>query len=199
MVRGSEDTHTLNDLLKQVSTIVIGPGLGRDAWAKKMFARVIGCKLPTIIDADALHWLSQNPARQPNAILTPHPGEAAKLLSCASLDIESDRLSAAMAINEQYQAVTVLKGAGTIICHDRQLRFCTGGNASLATGGSGDVLSGIIAGLVAQGIPLADAATCGVQIHARASELISSNGTRGIIASDLFSQLHPLVNPCHSA
>lgn len=199
MVVGSEDTHILNDLLQQVSTIIIGPGLGRDAWAKKMFARVIGCKLPTIIDADALYWLSQNPASHPNAILTPHPGEAAKLLSCASIDIESDRLSAAMAINEQYQGVTVLKGAGTIICHDRNLRFCTGGNVSLATGGSGDVLSGIIAGLVAQGVSLADAAICGVQIHAKASELISVDGTRGILASDLFSQLHTLVNPCHTS
>lgn len=199
MVTGSEDTHALNDLLKQATTIIIGPGLGRDAWAKKMFARVIGCKLPTIIDADALHWLSQNPGIHPHSILTPHSGEAAKLLSCAKIDIESDRLSAVLAINEQYQGVTVLKGAGTLICHDRQLRFCTGGNASLATGGTGDVLSGIIGGLVAQGIPLADAAACGVHIHAKASELISNQGTRGKLASDLFSQLHVLVNPCHAS
>lgn len=199
MVTGSNDTCMLNELLKKVTTIIIGPGLGRDDWAKKMFARVIGCQLPTIIDADALHWLSQNPGRHPNAVLTPHPGEAARLLSCASVDIESDRLSAAMAINEQYQGVTVLKGAGTIVCHNQQLHFCLGGNVSLASGGTGDVLSGIIAGLVAQGISLADAAICGVQIQAKASELSSTGGTRGILASDLFSHLHALVNPCHTS
>lgn len=199
MVIGSEDTHALNDLLKHVTTIIIGPGLGRDTWAKKMFARVIGSKIPMIMDADALHWLSQNPGKHPHSILTPHPGEAAKLLSCATDDIESDRINAALTINEQYQGITVLKGAGTLICNGQQLHFCTSGNESLATGGTGDILSGIIGGLVAQGIPLEEAATCGVHIHAQASEVVSSQGTRGILASDLFPAIYSLVNPCHES
>ena len=197
MVKGIRDERNLGPLLKKASVIVLGPGLGQDAWAQKIFARAIESDLPLIIDADALHLLNKNGGENDHWILTPHPGEAAKLLSCTAEDIESDRVSAISALHELFKGVTVLKGAGTLTCYEHYLGFCTRGNASLATGGSGDVLAGIIAGLVAQGISLFEATNCGVLLHAMAAESISTHGTRGILAEDLLPALYPLVNPCH--
>ena len=197
MTTGSNDIRVLNGLLKKATVVVLGPGLGQDSWAKKMFACAIETKLPIVIDADALHLLSRNAGRNDHWILTPHPGEAASLLSCSKEDIETDRISAALAMDEQYGGVSVLKGAGTISCHQQKLSFSTHGNASLATGGSGDVLTGIIAALIAQGASNIDAANCGVMIHALAAERSSTDGTRGILPTDLFPALYKLVNPCH--
>ena len=166
---------------------------------KKIFTRTMESDLPLIIDADALHFLSKSGGKNEHWILTPHPGEAAKLLSCTVDDIESDRASAISALHELYKGVTVLKGAGTLTCYEHYLGFCTRGNASLATGGSGDVLAGIIAGLVAQGISLFEATNCGVLLHSLAAESISTRGTRGILAQDLLPALYPLVNPCRKS
>ena len=194
MVKGIHEPGDLADLLKKVDVIVIGPGLGQDKWAQKIFARVIESKLPMVVDADALHLLSKNPSQCDHWILTPHPGEAAQLLACSKDDIQSHRFSSALAIQEQYAGITVLKGAGTLTCHEQQIGFCTSGNASLATGGTGDVLTGIIAGLIAQGASLIDATQCGVMLHGRAAELVSKNGQRGVLAEDLFPALYKLVN-----
>ena len=198
MVKGIRDARGLGPLLKKASVVAVGPGLGQDGWAQKIFARVLETKLPLIIDADALQLLSSNNSNNDHWILTPHPGEAAKLLSCSAEDVEADRVSAILALHEQYKGITVLKGAGTLTCYEQYLGFCTRGNASLATGGSGDVLTGIIAGLIAQGISLFEATNCAVLLHALASENVSTNGTRGILAEDLLPALYPLVNPCHA-
>lgn len=198
MVKGIRDARGLGPLLKKASVVAVGPGLGQDVWAQKIFARVLETKLPLIIDADALQLLSSNNSNNDHWILTPHPGEAAKLLSCSSADVEADRVSAILALHEQYKGITVLKGAGTLTCYEQYLGFCTRGNASLATGGTGDVLTGIIAGLIAQGISLFEATNCAVLLHALASENVSANGTRGILAEDLLPALYPLVNPCHA-
>ena len=194
MVKGIDAISDLTDLLKKADVIALGPGLGRDKWAQKLFARVIESRLPMVIDADALHLLSQNPSQCDHWILTPHPGEAAQLLASRKQDIQSQRLASALAIQKQYAGVTILKGAGTLVCHQQQIGFCTHGNASLATGGSGDVLTGIIAGLIAQGASLADASHCGVALHGRAAELVSQKGQRGVLAEDLFAALYTLVN-----
>lgn len=195
MTTGSNDTRVLNALLKNATSVVLGPGLGQDAWAKKMFACAIESKQPLVIDADALHLLSKNAARNTQWVLTPHPGEAASLLSCSKQDIETNRISAILAMDEQYGGVSVLKGAGTMVCKAQNIRFCTHGNASLATGGSGDVLTGIIAALIAQGASTIDAAKCGVMTHALAAEMSSEQGTRGVLPTDLFPALYKLVNP----
>lgn len=197
MVKGIRDARGLGPLLKKAGVVIVGPGLGQDTWAQKIFARVLESDLPLIIDADALQLLSNNGSNNDHWILTPHPGEAAKLLSCTAEDIEADRVSAILALHEQYKGITVLKGAGTLTCYEQYLGFCTRGNASLATGGTGDVLTGVIAGLIAQGISLFEATNCGVLLHALAGEAVSENGTRGILAEDLLPALYSLVNPCH--
>ncbi len=194
MVKGIHQPSDLSDLLKKADVIVIGPGLGQDKWAQTLFARVIELSKPLVVDADALHLLSKNPGKCDHWVLTPHPGEAAALLACSSQDIQLHRSSSALAIQEQYAGVTVLKGAGTLTCYQQQIYFCTAGNVSLATGGTGDILTGIIAGLIAQGSSLLEAANAGTMIHGMAAELLSKNGTRGILAEDLFPAMYKLVN-----
>lgn len=197
MVKGIHQTSDISDLLKKADVIVVGPGLGQDKWAQKIFAYVIESKKPLVVDADALNLLSKNPSKCDHWVLTPHPGEAAALLACSSQDIQLNRTSSALAIQEQYSGITVLKGAGTLTCSQQEIYFCTTGNVSLATGGTGDVLTGIIAGLIAQGIPLLEAANAGTMIHGMAAELLSKNGTRGILAEDLFPAIYKLVNHGH--
>jgi len=194
MVNGIYEPGDLSDLLNKANVIALGPGLGQDKWAQKIFARVIETNKPLVVDADALHLLSKNPSKCDHWVLTPHPGEAAQLLACSSQDIQLNRSSSALAIQEQYSGVTVLKGSGTLVCAQQQIYFCSAGNVSLATGGTGDVLTGIIAGLIAQGISLTDAANAGTMIHGRAAELISKHGTRGMLAQDLFPAIYQLVN-----
>jgi len=194
MVKGIHEPSDISDLIQKADVIAIGPGLGQDKWAQKIFARVIDYSKPLVVDADALRLLAKNPSKCNHWILTPHPGEAAALLACSSNDIQSNRSSSALAIQEQYSGVTVLKGAGTLTCSEQQIYFCTAGNVSLATGGTGDVLTGIIAGLVAQGISLLDAANAGTMIHGKAAELVSKKGCRGVLAQDLFPAIYTLIN-----
>ena len=198
MVRGLHQPSDISRLLNLADVIVLGPGLGKDAWARRFFARAIDLKQPMIVDADALSLLSQNPGHKDNWVLTPHPGEAARLLGCAKSEIENNRIASVKALQEKYRGVVVLKGAGTLVQHPNQLNICPYGNASLATGGTGDVLSGIIGGLIAQGLTPQAAANCGVTLHGRAAENISIYGTRGCLAADLFPEIHRLVNPCQN-
>ena len=194
MVKGIHEPRDLGDLMNKTDVIIIGPGLGQDKWAQKVFARAIESQKPLVVDADALRLLSNNPSKCNHWILTPHPGEAAQLLACNTEEIQLNRVSSALAIQEQYSGIAVLKGSGTLTCHDQHVSFCTSGNVSLATGGSGDVLTGIIASLVAQGISLNNAANCGVMLHGLAADTISKHGTRGILAEDLFPAIYKLVN-----
>ncbi len=194
MVKAIHEPRDLGELINKAEVILMGPGLGQDKWAQKVFARAIETQKSLVIDADALRLLSHNPSKCDHWILTPHPGEAAQLLACNTEEIQSNRISSALAIQEQYLGIAVLKGAGTLTCHDQRIGFCTNGNVSLATGGSGDVLAGMIASLVAQGISLNDAADCGVMLHGLAAELVSKQGTRGVLAQDLFPAIYKLVN-----
>jgi NAD(P)H-hydrate epimerase len=199
MVRGLHEPSDIGNLIKLADVIVLGPGLGQDAWARRFFARFIDLKKPMIVDADALNLLCNNPGHKDNWVLTPHPGEAARLLDCSKQAIENNRIAAVQALQEKYHGVIVLKGAGTLISYQEQLNFCTHGNASLATGGTGDVLSGIIGGLIAQGLSPLAAANCATTIHGKAAENMSVHGTRGLLASDLFPEIYKLVNPCQNS
>ncbi len=194
MVKAIHQPRNLADLINKADVILIGPGLGQDKWAQKVFARVIETRKPLVVDADALRLLGNNPSKCDHWILTPHPGEAAQLLACNTEEIQLNRVSSTLAIQEQYAGISVLKGSGTLTCHEQQLNFCTSGNVSLATGGTGDVLAGIISSLIAQGISLEDAASGGVMLHGLAAELISKHGTRGVLAEDLFPAIYKLVN-----
>jgi hydroxyethylthiazole kinase-like uncharacterized protein yjeF len=185
----------LKFLLERATTIVLGPGLGQDAWAQDLYTCVLASKLPKIIDADALNLLAKNPHKQDDWILTPHPGEAARLLACTTADIQNNRLVAAKQLQQRYGGVIVLKGAGSIIQGVTTTHLCTAGNPGMASGGMGDVLGGVIAGLVAQKFSQQKSAELGVLVHALAADQAAKeSGERGLLALDLMVQLRRLMN-----
>jgi len=189
-------TSDLSWLLRKATVIVLGPGLGKSAWSKKLFRQAIAASQPKVIDADALNLLSEKPRSQSHWILTPHAGEAARLLGCTSSDIERDRLHAVKSLVKKYSGVAVLKGHHTLIQDAEEGPFvCHAGNPGMASGGMGDVLSGVIAGLLAQHFSLLSAAKTGVMLHALAGDEAAKQGERGLLASDLFLHLRRWVNP----
>jgi NAD(P)H-hydrate epimerase len=199
MCHGVEDAAALAPLLERATVVAVGPGLGRGQWGRAMLAAALAAPQPLIVDADGLNLLAESaPDAHRGAqarIMTPHPGEAGRLLQCASHDIETDRFAAAGAIAERYRATVVLKGAGTLVYESGDcLHVCEGGNPGMGSGGMGDVLSGVIAGLVAQGLAPGVAAKAGVVLHAAAADLAAADGERGLLAGDLMSPLRTLVN-----
>ena len=165
-----------------------------------LFEAVLASKSPMIVDADALNILASRPEARDNWILTPHPGEAARLLKTKNQTIQSNRLSAVNKLLEKFGGVCVLKGAGTLIATSGEMiRVCNAGNPGMASGGMGDVLSGIIGGLVAQGLSLFDAANLGVLVHATAGDLVAAKqGERGMLALDLLPVVRKILNfGCH--
>lgn len=197
MTSAVNTAQDLNTLLAKASVVVIGPGLGQSEWATLLLAKVLQTSLPLIIDADALNLLAIEPAFSNQWILTPHPGEAARLLRCSSAEIQADRFAAAQALQSRYGGVCILKGSGTLVIDTEQAKaVCNVGNPGMASGGMGDVLSGVIAGLKAQGLELADAARVGVCLHGAAADAAAANsGERGMLASDLMPELRALANP----
>jgi len=194
MCHGVETAEQLAVLLAKADVVLIGPGLGQGAWATALFNTAISAGKPMVIDADGLNLLAANPATQTNWILTPHPGEAARLLNCQTADIEQDRFAAALSIQAKYGGVAIVKGAGTLIAFEQQLWLSNTGNPGMASGGMGDVLAGAIVGLLAQGLLLPDAAQQGVYNHGLAADLAAANdGERGLLASDLMPYLRQLV------
>lgn len=196
MIWGIHTAKELEPLLEQATFCIIGPGLGQSDWAHDLFLMAIAAQLPMVIDASALHILAEHPQVDDNWILTPHPGEAGCLLGCSSAIIQEERYQAAAAIQQQYGGVIVLKGAGTIIqTLEKDVFVCTKGNPGMATAGMGDVLSGIIAGLGAQGWSLSEAAKLGVWAHASAGDQVAETyGARGLLASDLINILPHILN-----
>ncbi|MEY3220479.1 MAG: hypothetical protein RIT27_1836 [Pseudomonadota bacterium] len=194
MVHPVETAEELKILISRCDVIAIGTGLGQNTWGEMLLSEVLQSNKPLILDADALNLLAKNPQVLKNAIITPHPTEAARLLQRSTKEIQNNRFQNAEQLFQKYRAICVLKGAGTIICSEQGLSLCDRGNAGLASGGTGDVLTGIIAGLVAQGFDLISAAEQGVCLHANAADLAAQNGERGLLASDLFQPLQYLVN-----
>ncbi|MEM6641073.1 MAG: NAD(P)H-hydrate dehydratase [Pseudomonadota bacterium] len=196
MVAGIEDPSDIGSLLGNVDVVAIGPGLGLDGWAQGLLRIVDASRLPIVFDADALTLLAQQPRARDDAILTPHPGEAARLLSCSVADIQRDRRAAVRALCRQYGGVVVLKGARTLVARRDELPWlCAHGNPGMATAGMGDVLTGVIAGLLGQMRDPLPAACCGVLAHALAGDLAAQNGQRGLIAGDLSRRLPKVLNP----
>lgn len=196
MCKGILDADELDPLLSRASVIIVGPGLGESDWSKACFEKVLKADLPMVVDADGLNLLAENPRENPNWILTPHPGEAARLLDIETSDIQLDRLASTSQIEKKYSGICVLKGAGTIVKEANSLPvICQVGNPGMATGGMGDVLSGVIGGLLAQGQTLTKAAVNGVMLHGHAADLVAQqSGERGLIATDLMPVLQRLVN-----
>lgn len=197
MVRAVDDPEALAPLLERASVIVAGPGLGRSTWAEALLASVLSSDRARVLDADALNLLATVPQPVGDAIITPHPGEAARLLGCSVAQIEHDRFAAAAALVERHACVVVLKGAGTLVAGPgRTCALIDAGNPGMATAGMGDVLAGVIAGLRAQGLAAFDAAVCGALAHAVAGDRAAADGgERGLLAGDVLAQLRATVNP----
>ena len=186
----------LEPLLAKADVIAFGPGLGQSDWARALYEFLANDSRPAVWDADALNLLAASPTSAPKRVITPHPGEAATLLGTGAADIQADRPAALAALAEKYGGVAVLKGAGTLISSStKAAALCTSGNPGMASPGMGDVLTGIIAAFVAQGLDLETAAAAGVEAHAHAGDHAASGGERGLIASDLLDELRAVLNP----
>jgi NAD(P)H-hydrate epimerase len=196
MVRGISEIQALVPLLRQADALVLGPGLGRDAWAEMCYQAALDAMLPAVVDADGLNLLAEDPQQREHWILTPHPGEASRLLGCKTAGIENDRFAAAEAIQRRFGGVVILKGAGTLICDGgvQPIALCSDGNPGMATGGTGDLLSGILGALIAQGYSFRDAAELGVTLHAAAGDRAARKGEIGLLAGDLLAEMRPLLN-----
>ncbi len=198
IVHGISAASELRALMDRADVIAIGPGLGQDSWARELWAAVQDSRVPLVVDADALNLLAADPFARDDWVMTPHPGEAGRLLECSTGDIEADRFAALQAVTGRFGGVCVLKGSGTLVADVRRapVWLCDSGNPGLASAGTGDVLTGVIAGLLAQGLAPVDAARLGVWCHASAADDASAaaGGERGMLAGDLFSHIRWRVN-----
>jgi NAD(P)H-hydrate epimerase len=196
MARGVGGPQELEALLEKASVVALGPGLGRQAWGHALWYSAIAAGKPMVLDADALNLLARDAVALPSqCVLTPHPGEAARLLRSETQAIATDRFAAVRAIAQRFNAVAVLKGAGTLVAApDGEVVVCPWGNPGMASGGMGDVLTGVIAGLQAQGLDAWQAAYAGVVLHAMAGDAAARDGQAGMLAADLFEPLRTLRN-----
>ena len=192
------DRKALRSLANSASVIAVGPGLGQDAWAQDMLGTVLEMSCPRVIDADALRLLAADPRKASSGdwVLTPHPGEAATLLGMTAAEVQKDRFSAVGRIQEVYGGSVVLKGCGTLVADSAGgTGVCAGGNPGMATAGMGDVLTGVIASLIGQGLDIAQAALAGVCLHAAAGDRACEQGMHGLVAGDLLPHLRALSDP----
>jgi NAD(P)H-hydrate epimerase len=188
-------TAGLQPLLRAADAVAIGPGLGLDRRADRFLDAAVDAERPLVVDADALTLLSRRPRQRADWILTPHPGEAARLLGSDIESVQHGRLESVRAIAARYGGICVLKGAGTLV-HSAAAGtwICDRGNPGMATAGTGDVLTGIIASLLASGGAALQCALAGVLLHAESGDRAARAGQRGLIAGDLIAELHRLVN-----
>jgi hydroxyethylthiazole kinase-like uncharacterized protein yjeF len=198
MFHGIENPDDLAPLFDRATVVAIGPGLGRGDWGRDMLRAALASDKPLVVDADGLNLLAAEPTYRENWILTPHPGEAARLLKMTPAEVEADRFAAVEDLALRFGGVAVLKGAGSLIASktDGLVALCAAGNPGMASGGMGDVLTGVIAALAAQGFSLFPAARAGVHLHGQAGDLAAgAGGERGLLATDLLPFLRQLVNP----
>jgi ADP-dependent NAD(P)H-hydrate dehydratase / NAD(P)H-hydrate epimerase len=196
MAHGVHGPQELQSLLDRADVLAVGPGLGQQAWGHALWLTALDSGKPLVLDADGLNLLAQEPHRfNGHAVLTPHPGEAARLLGLTIAQVQADRFAAARTLAQRYGAVAVLKGSGSLIADpDGRVEVCMWGNPGMASGGMGDLLTGVIAALLGQGCSAWDAARIGVGLHARAGDLAAREGERGLLASDLLQPLRSLGN-----
>lgn len=196
MARAVHGRVDLLPLLAGVRVVVVGPGLGRGAWAQGLWPTLAEAGPLQVLDADGLNWLAANPQPHPARVLTPHPGEAARLLGCPTVQVQADRRTAVRELQQRYGGVVILKGAGSLIADESRVWQCPAGNPGMATPGMGDILAGLVGALLAQGLPLFEAAALAVSLHARAGDRVAAGrGERGLLASELWPELRVLLNP----
>lgn len=205
MAHGIRGGAEASELPKSADVVVVGPGLGQAAWGQAVLQSALQSNAPLVVDADGLNLLARQwpDVRRDNWILTPHPGEAARLLNCSVADIQADRPVAVQALQRARGGVVILKGAGSLIAGPSGLVVCPYGNPGMASGGMGDALSGMLGALVAQrgalvaqysGMELS--AWLATMVHALAADRAAEQeGERGLLASDLASYARKLINP----
>ncbi|CAK0774191.1 ADP-dependent (S)-NAD(P)H-hydrate dehydratase / NAD(P)H-hydrate epimerase [Gammaproteobacteria bacterium] len=191
----------LAPLLAKATVVVLGPGLSRNSWAVPLWEAALATNLPMVLDADALNLLAERLSIQQSLqlrddwLFTPHPGEAGRLLGCTTAKVQADRLNAVETLARRHGGVWVLKGAGTLVGSVGAIPgLCPVANPGMASGGMGDVLAGLLGGLLAQKIPPHDAARLGVCLHAEAGLRCAMDGERGMLAGDLMPYLRALCN-----
>ena len=200
MVHGIESPDALEPLLDRASVVAVGPGLGRSEWGASLLERVIATDRSLVVDADAINLLAERQVAWPGpatraVVYTPHPGEAGRVLGEPARALEADRFAAVRSLAEAHPGTWLLKGAGTIVAAPGAVpRVCEGGNPGMASGGMGDVLTGVVAALLAQGCSALDAASAGACVHAAAADAAAGGGERGMLASDVIAALRPLVD-----
>ncbi len=189
--------------LSSVDVIALGPGLGQSSWSEALYEMSIdyACErdIPLLIDADGLNWLVKKQSAwqvRDKCVFTPHPGEVARMLGISTADVQVNRIGAAKAIVERFGGIVVLKGAETLIAtKDEDLQKCNEGNPAMASAGMGDLLTGIIAGLMAQGLTPWQAAQLGVVLHARAGdEAQEARQSYALLASDVLDELPKVLS-----
>jgi hydroxyethylthiazole kinase-like uncharacterized protein yjeF len=199
MMRGAESV--LDD---RADALIVGPGIGTSARARELVAKALALRVPLVVDADALNLIAADAdlaqavaGRNAATALTPHPAEAARLLASTTQAVQSDRLAAALDLAAKFHAGIVLKGAGSVLAFSGGAWAINAtGNAGLASGGTGDVLSGMLGALLAQGLPLDDALKIAVCLHGAAADALIAEGTGplGLAASELPSAARRLLN-----
>ena len=196
MARGVEASAEFAPMLDQADVVAVGPGLGQEEWGEALYAQALAAGKPLVLDADALNLLARCERILPaGTILTPHPGEAARLLGFTAAEVQANRFAAARLLAEMFGCVVVLKGAGTLVAApERTPRVVAAGNPGMAVGGMGDLLTGCIAALRAQGFEAFEAACCGALLHAVAGDDAAVEGERGLLPGDLLAALRAWAN-----
>jgi len=199
MCLGVSDAAEVIALTKQADVVVVGPGLGRDTWGRAIAKALLGIEKPLLVDADALNYLAGHRLSRGQWVLTPHPAEAGRLLAISTRQVQAAREQAVKALALEYGAVAVLKGACSLVAevadeNKVSVSVCDYGNPGMATGGTGDVLAGLIGGLIAQFGFSRQVVEMGVMIHALAGDDAAADGERGMIATDLLAPIRRRVN-----
>lgn len=188
----------LEPLIEGPSVIAVGPGLGRSPWSEQLLARAGRAKVPLVVDADALNILAEGRVlagmKRDDWVLTPHVGEAARLLGIDTAEVLANPRAAALAVQQKFSGVVILKGAGAVIAHESGVDLINAGNPGMASGGMGDLLTGIVAALIGQHLPLVEAARLAVWLHGEAGNRAAEEGQRGLLATDLLPWIRRLVD-----
>jgi NAD(P)H-hydrate epimerase len=197
MPRGISNASEFAPLLDTADVLVAGPGLGQSPWSIELLQRALASGKPLVLDADGLNLLANGAlgeiGRRDNWVLTPHPGEAARLLSCATTQVQEDRFAAVSALQARYGGVVILKGNGSLVSDGESVLLSDYGNPGMASGGMGDVLSGVIGALLAQHLPAVEAVALAVCLHGAAADIAAREGQRGLAASDLIPHMRALL------
>ena len=184
MVNGIESGQDVEEILAKSTVVVLGPGLGQSAWSEQMLQRTFmearKRNLPVVLDADGLNLLTKLKLKSGiprKMVITPHPGEAARLVNKEVNKIQEDRFKSVTALEKKFGSVSVLKGSGSLVCYKRsgkqRIGVCEAGNPGMAKGGMGDVLAGLIGSFLSQGLSLVEATEVAVDLHSKSADIAS--------------------------